>query len=319
MLFSIVYELPPKQLIAKYPNAFVYVDDIAIIAKSQEELEHLLAYLSVWGSQIGIRFNPEKTEVFHFYRRNSPNSGVPKHVWWGNSCLPVRDPIFTYPGHSIAGTGYKGKARDALFASLQAQMAAYYEPPLTSFERARIVNSVLLLRWAYKGLFLWDVCWGNRVEAIFEDYVLAAPPSRKVPAPPPIHGHSASWADMCAFIQLVQRALRLPDHKMPTEAQEGHMPHMVEWYRNILLSFGMEMGRLPKARSSVPQMAPKRPRDDYDHLFDEKDSDDARDDSLGPHHYLHSLQLKADTSLLEANMFRDGQQWHQTRSPSDTT
>ena len=26
------------------------------------------------------------------------------------------------------------------------------------------------------------------------------------------------------------------------------MPHMVEWYRKILLSCGMEMGRLPNAR-----------------------------------------------------------------------
>ena len=118
LLFSIVYELLLKQLILKYPNAFVYVDDIAIIVKSQDELEHLFADLSVWGSQIGIRFNPDKTEVFHFHRPNSPKSGVPKYVWWGNNRLPVRDTIFTYPGHTIVGTGYKGKARDALYVSL---------------------------------------------------------------------------------------------------------------------------------------------------------------------------------------------------------
>ena len=47
LLFFIVYELLLKQLIAKYPNSFVYVDDIAIIVKSQEELERLFAGLSV--------------------------------------------------------------------------------------------------------------------------------------------------------------------------------------------------------------------------------------------------------------------------------
>ena len=114
LLFSIVYELLLKQLILKYPNAFVYIDDIAIIVKSQDELDRLFAHLSVWGSQIGIRFNPDKTKVFHFHRPKSPKSGVPKYVWWGNSRLPIRDPIFTYLGHTIAGTEYKGKARDAL-------------------------------------------------------------------------------------------------------------------------------------------------------------------------------------------------------------
>ena len=80
-----VYELPLKQFIAKYPNAFVYVDDIAIIVKSQEELESLFADSSVWGSRVGIGFNSDKTEVFHFHRPHSSKSGVPKHVWWGSS------------------------------------------------------------------------------------------------------------------------------------------------------------------------------------------------------------------------------------------
>ena len=57
-------------------------------------------------------------------------------MWRGNSRLPVRDAIFTYMGHTIAGTGYTGKARDAIFATLQAQMTAYYELPLRSFEQA---------------------------------------------------------------------------------------------------------------------------------------------------------------------------------------
>ena len=94
---------------------------------------------------------------------------------------------------------------------------------------------------------------------------------------------------------------------------------MVEWYRKILLSFGMEKGPLPKAHSSVPQKASKRPRDDYGHLFDAEDSDDARYDSLVHQRYLHSLQPRAGTSPLEQNTFRDSHEWHQTGSPSDTT
>ena len=47
-LFSVVYELLLKQLMIKYLNAFVYVNDIAIVVKSQHELERLFADMSVW-------------------------------------------------------------------------------------------------------------------------------------------------------------------------------------------------------------------------------------------------------------------------------
>ena len=80
--------------------------------------------------------------------------------------------MFTYLGHTIAGVGYRGKARDALFAALQAQVAAYTNLPLTSFERAQILNSVPIPMWVYKSLFMWDVCWGNRTEDAFEEFVL---------------------------------------------------------------------------------------------------------------------------------------------------
>ena len=73
LLFSIVYELPLKRLIGKYPNVVVCVKDIAIIPESQDEFEGLFAHFSVWRSRIGIRFKPEKTEVFHFHRPNSPS------------------------------------------------------------------------------------------------------------------------------------------------------------------------------------------------------------------------------------------------------
>ena len=145
-------------------------------------------------------------------------------MWWGNNRLLVSDPIFTYLGHTIPGTGYNGKARDTLLASLQAKIAAYYELPLPGLKRARIVNSVILPRWTYKSLFLWDVCSGNRLEATFEDYVLAAPRVEKYLRhrlyTDTAHGslglHSASWGGTYALIHLVQRTLRLPNHTVPT-------------------------------------------------------------------------------------------------------
>ena len=51
LLFAIVYELLIKRLVAKYPDTFVYVDDIAIIVKDYYELERLLTLGGPrWGS-----------------------------------------------------------------------------------------------------------------------------------------------------------------------------------------------------------------------------------------------------------------------------
>ena len=153
---------------------------IATIVKDYFELERLFTDLSAWGFEIGIHFHPNKTEVYHFHRPRSLGATLggaqqAKHIWWGQNRLKLKDPMFTYLGHTIAGVGYRAKARDALFTALQAQVAAHTILPLTSFERTQIVNSVLVPRWVYKSLFMWDVCWGNRMETAFEEFVLQAP------------------------------------------------------------------------------------------------------------------------------------------------
>ena len=51
----------------KYPDTFLYVDDIAIIVKDYSELEQLLTDLFASGLHIGMQFNPNKTEVYHFH------------------------------------------------------------------------------------------------------------------------------------------------------------------------------------------------------------------------------------------------------------
>ena len=235
--------------------------------------------------------------------------------------------MFTYLGHTIAGVGYRGKARDALFAALQAQVAAYTILPLTSFERAQIVNSLLIPRWVYKSLFMWDVCWGNRMETAFEEFVLQAPRVEKYlqyrlytdVTEGGLGLHSASWAGLCALIQLVQRALRVPHRPMTRRTNSGHLPHMVEKYRKILLSFGMEMGRLPRAGQSIGRKAPKRAHDDLESLFDDEDSDDCRFESLVPHQYLQSLRPKSGTSPVQPNVEQSGHAWHQQGQPTGST
>ena len=71
LLLAIVCDLLMQCLIAKYPDTFVYVADIAIIVRDYSELEQLLTDLFAWGSHIGIQFHPNKTEVYHFHRPRS--------------------------------------------------------------------------------------------------------------------------------------------------------------------------------------------------------------------------------------------------------
>ena len=49
---------------------------LTILPSLSNELERLLTDLSAWGSQIGIQFNPNKTEVYHFHRPRSSGATV---------------------------------------------------------------------------------------------------------------------------------------------------------------------------------------------------------------------------------------------------
>ena len=165
--------------------------------------------------------------------------------------------MFTYLGYTIASVGYRGKAR--LFADLQAEAAAQTILPLTPFERAPFVRSVLIPRWVYNSLLMWDVCWGNRMDAAFEDFVVQAPNVEKYlqyriykDVPEGRSGlHSVSLAGLCFLIQIVQWTLRVPHTPMTKLTSSGHLLDLVKKYGKFLLSFGLEMGRLPRANQAM--------------------------------------------------------------------
>ena len=94
---------------------------------------------------------------------------------------------------------------------------------------------------------------------------------------------------------------------------------MVEKYRKILLSFGMEMGRLPRVGQWTGRKAPKRAHDDLESPFDDEDSDDCRFESLVPHQYLQSLRPKSSTSPVQPNVEQSGRAWHQQGQPTGST
>ena len=93
------------------------------------------------------------------------------------------------------------------------------------------------------------------MEAAFEDFVLQAPRVEKYlqyriytdVTKGGLGLLSTSWAGLCALIQLVQQALRVLHRPMKKRTNSSHLPHMVEKDCKILMSFGMEIGRLQRA------------------------------------------------------------------------
>ena len=81
---------------------------------------------------------------------------------------------------------------------------------------------------------------------------------------------------------------------------------MVEKYRQLLLSFGMEIGHLPRAGQSTSRKAPKSAHDDLESLFDDEESDDCRFELLVPYQYLQSLRPKTGTSAVQPSVEQTG-------------
>ena len=121
------------------------------------------------------------------------------------------------------------------------------------------------------------MCWGNRMEAAFEDFVVTEGG---------VGFHGTSWAGLRALNPLVQRVLRIPHRPVTRHINSGHLPHMVEKYQEMLLSFGMEMERLPHTTQPRGRKAPKQSYNDTKSRFDDKYSDECTFLSLVPHKYL---------------------------------
>ena len=59
----------------------------------------------------------------------------------------VRPPILRYLGHILARPSWAHKARSDYLGMVQADLAQYQSVPLNGWERAQLVNFVLLPRW----------------------------------------------------------------------------------------------------------------------------------------------------------------------------
>ena len=163
-LFLLYYDILLRETMERCPGArlYVFVDDIAVRAPTKEALLHTLDTLHDVAHTMGLRFNKDKTEVCHWAEDYDLTC-----ITWRHQLIPVRPPIMTYLGHVLAHPTQEDTTWDMVTTQLHHDVAAYRTLPLNAYEKVAIINTVLIPRWTYRGLFL-----GNRTRMAHWDDIL---------------------------------------------------------------------------------------------------------------------------------------------------
>ena len=143
-------------------HLYVFVDDIAVRAPTRESLLHTLDTLHEVAYTMGLRFNKDKTEVYHWAKDYHLEP-----LTWQRQLVLVRPPILTYLGHVLAHPSQEDTAWETVTTQLRHDIVAYRTLPLNAYEKVAIINAVLIPRWTYRGLFL-----GNRSRMALCDDIL---------------------------------------------------------------------------------------------------------------------------------------------------
>ena len=98
-LFLQCYDILLRETQERCPDAYLYVfvDDIAVRAPTRGSLLHTLDTLHEVAHTMGLHFNKDKAEVYHWAKDYNL---VP--ITWQHQLIPVRPPIMTYLGHVLA-------------------------------------------------------------------------------------------------------------------------------------------------------------------------------------------------------------------------
>ena len=163
-LFLLYYDILLRETKGRCPGAqlYVFVDDIAVRAPTRATLLRMLDTLHNVAYTMGLRFNKDKTEVYHWAKDYNLEP-----ITWQHQLIPVRPPIMTYLGHVLAHPTQEDTTWDMVTTQLHHDIAAYRTLPLNAYEKATIINAVPIPRWTYRGLFL-----GNRARMAHWDDIL---------------------------------------------------------------------------------------------------------------------------------------------------
>ena len=168
LLFCVVYEIFHRALNKEFPKVkfFVYMDDVAFIAPDSKTTHLVLHRVIELGRILGFRVNMSKTEIYRWTPRHVTESFV-----WGGVSNKVRPPILQCSGHILARPQWAHKARADYVALVQSDLAQYASVPMNGWERAQLVNFVLMPHWMHRLLLFPSDKMFHRIDTMVSEFV----------------------------------------------------------------------------------------------------------------------------------------------------
>ena len=162
-IFLLYYDVLLRETLPRHPDTqvYVFVHASAIRATNEAALLDTLNHLHHVAYRMGLRFNADKTETYHWARKYKPGT-----ITWQRHQSTIHPPTLTYLGHILAHPSREDHTWGMMTNQLRHDLAAYNTLPLNGFEKAAMINAVLIPRWTYCGLLLgkrrhmaqWDCC-----------------------------------------------------------------------------------------------------------------------------------------------------------------
>ena len=198
-------------------------------------------------------------------------------VQWGRDTIQVKAPAFKYVGHYLAHLAYQAGVHADILSRAQADVACFGHLPLNSFERAQLLNSVLIPQWVYHSLLVPDDRLFHQLDKVGKSFVLTVRGMDKIhntshiTAPKNAGGmgpHQVYWAYRVRYITVMQDILRRPN--LVRHMGEHPVPHNVITLRNYMHAL-QQLRAYTLEKISHKQAQPRGGLG----LFDEESEDDA--------------------------------------------
>ena len=118
---------------------------------------------------VGFKVNRDKTELYHWSAKPQLST-----VQWGRDAIQVKAPAFKYLSHYLAHPANQAGVHANILSRAQADVARFGHLPLNNFERAQLLNSILIPQWLYHCLLVPDDRFFHRLDKVGKSFVLAA-------------------------------------------------------------------------------------------------------------------------------------------------
>ena len=247
------------------------MDDVAFISPDAATTQRVLIDISRLNTTLGFRVNSTKIEMYKW----TPSTTNETMSWEG---VPhtVCPPILRYLGHLLAHPFWAHKARSDYLGVVQSNLAQYQSVPLNGWERAQLVNFVLLPRWPHRLVLLPSDKTLHQIDTLNSEFIRAlrsmeAPMNHHMLGTPPKEGgmgvRQMYWAYRQKYVTSMQLAMRThPElYPYPLGAPVPYTQTPMLTYVALLQS----MGTMPGV-----SLQPMRRRLRGRELYDSEDTED---------------------------------------------